>query len=81
MPGVVAGHLISKYDNLKDTSCQEANRGSEAILDEQPSNSRFGTRRATHRSRTARFEGSTNHRHPVRDLGQRKIGVLRPIKL
>ena len=31
MPGVVAGHLISKYGNLKGTSCQEANDGSATI--------------------------------------------------
>ena len=31
MTGVVAGHLISKYGNLKGTSCQEANDGSATI--------------------------------------------------
>lgn len=79
MPGVTAGHLISKYNNLKGTPCQEANRGSTTISGTQarfPFWNRPRPPQQSHRWVQWRPQAP----RPARSGWPWKSTVLRPIK-
>jgi hypothetical protein len=73
MPGNVAGHLISEYDNLKGTSCQGANSNS-ATISGAPGPIPVLEPARPDESRTIRTNGDIRHRlvRPVVSVSQKR---------